>query len=338
MRGMKHVHHLALLELGRLVCGRYCIGQLRPDARPIVGAELLPGDFPAALTLDKDAKLSGSFSASREDLVEVLVRDPALLRQDGTLSGRDSHASSYRNARSATSVSHSVRRLLSQSASDNRRMDPQVEALKRLCDAHGGYQAVADAIQANRQTIYQIYAGIKLPSGNPRGVGPELRRKIAARFPNWLEDGPMTANIQPVTRKGRVPLISWVIAGNLEEIQDMYQPGEADEWIDAWETKPGANSFALKVSGDSMTSPYPGERSFPDGTIIIVDPGRACDAGDYVVAKDVATQQATFKRLAHDGGRWFLKPLNPTYPILEIDDPALRVIGRVIEFRFGGKL
>lgn len=145
-------------------------------------------------------------------------------------------------------------------------------------------------------------------------------------------------NVQPVTTKGRVPLISWVIAGNLEEIQDMYQPGEADEWVETTEAKPGKNSFALRVSGDSMTSPYPGDISFPDGTIIVVDPSRACDAGDFVIAKDVATQQATFKRLVHDGGRWFLKPLNPAYPIIEIDDPALRTIGRVIESHTRRKL
>jgi SOS-response transcriptional repressor LexA len=87
-----------------------------------------------------------------------------------------------------------------------------------------------------------------------------------------------------------------------------------------------------------MTSPYPGEVSFPDGTIIIVDPMRQCGAGDFVIAKDVSTQRATFKKLTTDGGRWFLKPLNPSYPTIEIDHPSLRTVGRVIEWRRGGKL
>ena len=39
-------------------------------------------------------------------------------------------------------------------------------------------------------------------------------------------------------------------------------------------------SFMLRVEGDSMTSPYPGEQSFPAGTIIVVDPTRAAHAGD----------------------------------------------------------
>lgn len=175
---------------------------------------------------------------------------------------------------------------------------------------------------------------------NPVGV-LALARALGCN-PYWLEEGigdmSHDTNVQAVTTKGRVPLISWVAAGELGEITDMYQPGEAEQWQDVYDTQPGAHAFALRVEGDSMTSPHPGERSFPDGTIIIVDPDRGCDAGDYVVAKDVTTQKATFKKLVSDGGRWYLKPLNTSYPTVEIDDPAVRVIGRVIEFRYGGKL
>lgn len=159
---------------------------------------------------------------------------------------------------------------------------------------------------------------------------------------DWLATGKghmlPVENTRPISAKKKVPLISWVQAGNWCEVEDVFAAGEADEWESAYQSTPGDNAFALLVSGDSMTSPYPGELSFPPGTIIIVDPARASGPGDYVVAKDVSTQQATFKRLTFDGGRWFLKPLNPTYPTLEIDDPAIRVIGRVIEYRNGGKL
>jgi SOS-response transcriptional repressor LexA len=79
-------------------------------------------------------------------------------------------------------------------------------------------------------------------------------------------------------------------------------------------------------------------RSFPDGTIIIVEPEKAAKAGDYVVAKDVVTQRATFKKLATDGARWYLRALNRDYPVIEIDDPAQRVIGVVVEYWTGGKL
>ncbi len=215
-------------------------------------------------------------------------------------------------------------------------MDHQVEALRRLCAREGGYKPVALKIGADPQTLYQVLAGIALPSGKPRGVGPSIRRRLTEEFPDWLR--PVTENVQPVTTRGRVPLISWVAAGDFRENIDMYQPGEAEQWIDAYETQPGAQSFALRVEGDSMTSPYPGDVSFPNGSIIIVDPARSCDAGDYVIAKDVSTQQATFKKLVQDGGRWYLKPLNPSYPTVEIDNPALRIIGRVTESQIRRKL
>lgn len=145
-------------------------------------------------------------------------------------------------------------------------------------------------------------------------------------------------NVTPAAQRSKVPLISDVQAGSLKDIVDMYEPGVAEDWIDVYESSPSHHAFALRVSGDSMTSPYPGERSFPPGTILIVDPERHASAGDYVVAKDTQTQRATFKKLVQDAGRWFLKPLNPAYPTIEIDDPSVRVIGRVIEYRIGEKL
>lgn len=176
---------------------------------------------------------------------------------------------------------------------------------------------------------------------NPEGL-LELAKALNLD-PFWLKSGGDSdqiahENVASVTNRGSVPLISWVAAGNFREIHDMFEPGEAEEWVEVSETQFGKNSFALRVSGDSMTSPYPGELSFPDGCILIVDPARASTAGDFVIAKDVVTQQATFKKLAHDGGRWFLKPLNPTYPTIEIDDPNLHVIGRVVEFQLRRKL
>ena len=157
-----------------------------------------------------------------------------------------------------------------------------------------------------------------------------------------IEDGASAAyHLQNVTRaapRQTIPLISWVAAGAFAEVEDMFEPGQADEWVEAFDSTPSSNAFALRVEGDSMTSPYPGDRSFPAGTILIVDPNRAASAGDFVIAKDVKSGAATFKKLVHDAGRWYLRPLNPAYPAIEIDDPSVRVIGRVVEYRTGGKL
>lgn len=181
-----------------------------------------------------------------------------------------------------------------------------------------------------------------------RGVSQEGAIEAERAYgvsPRWILDGtgnPPTKpgdvqNIAPVnTVYPAVPLISWVKAGMWAEIVDNYLPGSPDDLRPAYTSRPSKQSFALRVEGDSMVSHN--HTSFPEGTILIVDPLRAPCAGDYVIAKDVDTQQATFKRLMQDGGRWFLKPLNPAYPIIPIDDPAIRVIGVVIESQNVNKL
>jgi hypothetical protein len=64
--------------------------------------------------------------------------------------------------------------------------DPVVDALRRLCESEGGYQAVADRAHVSPDNLWQILNGVKLPSGNSRGVGPRLRTKLSAAFPDWL--------------------------------------------------------------------------------------------------------------------------------------------------------
>jgi len=98
------------------------------------------------------------------------------------------------------------------------------------------------------------------------------------------------------------------------------------------QTSTSGTTYALMVEGDSMVSTA-STHSFPPGTVLIVDPERACNAGDYVIAKDVVTQRDVFKQLTTDGSRWFLRSLNPAYAPIEIDGPDLRVVGRVIEAR-----
>ena len=124
---------------------------------------------------------------------------------------------------------------------------------------------------------------------------------------------------QAPTLKGRVPLISYVQAGAFVEAIDNLAPGEGEEWIEV--TCPVRSyTFALRVVGDSM------EPDFPAGTIIVIEPDMAPDPGDFVIAKN-GDGEATFKQLTRDGADWYLKPLNPRYPIKPLDKS--RIIGVV---------
>ncbi|MHB1240940.1 MAG: S24 family peptidase, partial [Gammaproteobacteria bacterium] len=69
--------------------------------------------------------------------------------------------------------------------------------------------------------------------------------------------------------------------------------------------------YALRVMGDSM------EPEFPDGIVIIVEPGGVLQSGSYVVAMHEG--QHIFRQLViEEGERWLLCPLKEGYPTLEI--------------------
>jgi SOS-response transcriptional repressor LexA len=157
----------------------------------------------------------------------------------------------------------------------------------------------------------------------------------------WLIDGTGTmepsshghiSNVEETTEEyrasqRRAPVISWVQAGEWQSVEDPFEPGTADEW-EIIPASAGPNSFWLRVIGDSMTAPS--GVSVPEGMLILVDPDYPALSGRLVVAKLTDSQQVTFKKYVEDAGRKYLKPLNPSYSMLEINGNC-RIIGGVRE-------
>lgn len=127
--------------------------------------------------------------------------------------------------------------------------------------------------------------------------------------------------------QGRYPVISDVQAGAWDEAYDEFEPGQADDWVTT-DKKCSPRTFGLRVSGDSMTTPY--GQSFPDGCKIVVDPEQrgGIVSGDKVVAKINGEDGVTFKQFIEESGKRFLKPLNPQYPIITDE---FRILGKVIQ-------
>ncbi len=67
----------------------------------------------------------------------------------------------------------------------------------------------------------------------------------------------------------------------------------------------GAESFALRVIGDSMAP------EFNDGEIIIIEPDGALRHGCFVLAR--LDDEWTFRQLIRLGDGWGLRALNPAY-------------------------
>ncbi len=177
---------------------------------------------------------------------------------------------------------------------------------------------------------------IKLPSQQwthwkNRGVPSKYHLQIAKELNvnvDWLVNGIGNKYIKEVdaiyavNKKDLVPLISYVQAGAWCCAIDNFMPGDAEMWMPC-PSAHGPHTYALRVRGDSMTSPYIGMKTYPDGTIIYVDPEKEITNGCRVIAKLIDIDEVTFKEYREDAGKHLLKPLNPQYPIQEITENVI---------------
>ena len=125
-----------------------------------------------------------------------------------------------------------------------------------------------------------------------------------------------------------IPLVSWLRAGEWCAANAPFPPGYADEWLSC-PARCSAQSYALKVQGDSMTSPYPGQQSFTEGMVIYIDPERTVVNGSKVIATLLDSNQVTFKVYREDGGKKWLMPINPAYERIEFVE-GMHICGVVI--------
>jgi SOS-response transcriptional repressor LexA len=187
--------------------------------------------------------------------------------------------------------------------------------------------ALAEAVGIRQPTISDLEKG-----GNQGTKKLNAIAKVLGVNLDWLEYGgtlesqpvPQAPNVTPVELYPRIPLINSVQAGGWGQLIDLSQIEDEIEWIHS--SRPARrHTFALKVQGESMTP------NFPHGAVIIVEPDEIVQHGRFVVAKRAQDTETTFKQyVQEDLGKAYLKPLNPQYPLLEIDKDC-RIIGVVVE-------
>jgi repressor LexA len=129
------------------------------------------------------------------------------------------------------------------------------------------------------------------------------------------------ASEEPVAAARTVPLVGRIAAG---------APVLAQEHVEEFIAVPegfadDAEHFALTVKGDSMI----GAGIF-DGDMLVVRAQETAADGDIVAAllPGPAEDEATVKRLGHDGDRVILIPENPTMEPFEMVEG--RILGKVV--------
>lgn len=152
-------------------------------------------------------------------------------------------------------------------------------------------------------------------------------KKLAAILktdPAWLHYGSVAETSAQKkdkttsTAKKPIPILSWEKVAN-------FLAGKQAQHEDAEEFVPHIFSdmpcwYALRIKSDAMTAQLGSQVSFREGDIIIIDPEKTPIHGSFIVALLPRAKEVTFKQYVVDGGITYLKPLNPQYPLMQIDE------------------
>ena len=179
----------------------------------------------------------------------------------------------------------------------------RIAGLKRIRDSAFGGKAVALAAKLEIPADYlsRLFTDKKRLSGDMARVYEER-----LNIPKYTLDNDPSNAIPGPDIRGKLPLISWVIAGDLCESPDNFQPGHAEEWIDC-PVPHSTKSYCLRVKGDSMDNGEPD--GYRNGEIIFVDPDVMPVPGRDVVVRS-PDGSTTFKRLKEDADGLYLLGLN----------------------------
>lgn len=157
-------------------------------------------------------------------------------------------------------------------------------------------------------------------------------QKIAAILkvsPAWLQFGVTTAKNHPAQAKKeknsqkKLPILSW------EDVTTFSHADQSvEEFIPNFYTDQ-SSWYGLRVNSDAMVSPQDQNKSFHIGDILVIDPSKTATHGQFVIALLPKAKEAVFKQYVLDGGICYLKPLNPQYPMLQMDE-STHICGVVV--------
>ncbi|WP_416046694.1 LexA family protein [Cupriavidus basilensis] len=117
----------------------------------------------------------------------------------------------------------------------------------------------------------------------------------------------------PDIRPRRYPEISWVQAGMWTEICDNFV-AEEGVTLHACPYDLGPCGYVLRVKGQSMTGAPESKYSFPEDTLLFVNPDLEVMPGKFVIVARNGNE-ATFKRLTSIDDQLFLEAMNPSWPL-----------------------
>jgi SOS-response transcriptional repressor LexA len=179
-------------------------------------------------------------------------------------------------------------------------------------------EELAAKLGITRGAVTHYLAGRRVP---PLKKFNELARMLKVDAA-WLQFGTVPdvqksgKNIAPTIIHRSIPILSWEHAAKHPDVRNLKQD-DINEYVPHIFTDQ-LHWYALRVNGDAMVASS-GNKSFHEGSIIIVDPDKTPAHGDFVIAVLPKMKEATFKQYVVDGGINYLKPLNSQYPLTALE-------------------
>ena len=193
-------------------------------------------------------------------------------------------------------------------------MDEPHEVVYKATDTHRRVRVGNRIVYAGEQSVAINLSGQMLPFKKQKPSSTIVKKPVSPQIN--AEKG---ADIITLC-----PLISWAQACEISEVPEVVEQRVAQEILPC-PVPCSQGTFILRVKGASM------EPKFYNGDLIFVDPAIVVESGKYVVVKLEDADEAMFKQLIIEGGRKYLKALNPDWPdrIIEIGENA-KICGVVV--------
>jgi SOS-response transcriptional repressor LexA len=136
--------------------------------------------------------------------------------------------------------------------------------------------------------------------------------------------------VPPPPRLWSYPILTWHEAMRAsrpeESALDEIRQFESSDYIQV------GVAFWLRMRGDAMAAPIGTSPSLPEGTLVLMDTGLEAAPGKLVLAAPIGSTEPTCRKLIEESGQIFLKPLNPSYPLIKMEK-IYRVLAVAIEAR-----
>lgn len=178
-----------------------------------------------------------------------------------------------------------------------------------------------NALNLERAADFANKLGVRIADFSP-SLDQQARKLLKVIYG---DDPTLAAHQHP---QKQYPLLNWANAGNwCEEPAPLYLGNDIEQWYEtSIECSPHA--FWLEVKGDSMASSN--ELNIQQGMIILIDPDVKPTANNLVIAKLEGEKELTFKQLITEGYDAYLKPLNPQYNMIPLNE-KVHIVGVVVE-------